>query len=755
MATEPARRRLRHIWQLPTFALGLTAVWAAATYVTPTPNTAARLNDRVETLATLLERSPTDLAEIEKQVKPLAESAASTPKTHFTMGSAYSALASARPADSADLWKLALQHFDRVDANALAPQDAARMQFRRAKAQASIARGEPLPLIAALMSPPPGEDTREVPRLIAECALRQTPPDLTRARDELTHYLAGPQSAGAAIADRCKLKLAELHAALNAPQEARKWLVDIAATAPADVLATAKVALARQAAADKQWADAAALLEAALAMPGLAVGEKLPIRVHLAEALARQGNAVQAAVHYEAVSRDNGPLGAQASLRMAELRAADPAFKGKRGDSVDWLERAAVNLDRDGATPAVQEVYAQVVNLCMNDGDYASALRAVEAKAKAAGQAQDKLKADVTAAWGLALKKANDPAAKAKLLSAAEQHIRVAGAAPKLEDHIKLLGLYEAAGDKDKALAAVQQVLASKTLDRASTAAMHLKRAELLPTNDFNELKISLEEAMSTGGADAQKARLKLGQLYISRAQEIDGQVELGTVSPKAAALRNEALTVRQLGQSLVQQCADLATVPAAVQPVHEQALFELGRLHLRDGKFLEAETRFKKQLAHYPTGTFAGYGRLWLVCSLLQQHRQDPGNRRLLEDALTWLKPLAMVKDDYLRTYGEIWTANTLLELGDVGQALPLTKSLVEKYKGKSEELIAAKLLFYAHLKGSAPAIGEAGKVLDRMEQVLAALPATAYPNDPEYSQARWKSELPRLRDEFKRFQQ
>ena len=39
----------------------------------------------------------------------------------------------------------------------------------------------------------------------------------------------------------------------------------------------------------------------------------------------------------------------------------------------------------------------------------------------------------------------------------------------------------------------------------------------------------------------------------------------------------------------------------------------------------------------------------------------------KLYEEALATVKPLTQSTDPFLHTYGEIWTANTLLELGDI----------------------------------------------------------------------------------------
>lgn len=743
MATESAAAP-RRLWQLPAFVLGLVAVWAAATYVTPPPDASAKLSSKLDDLSAALERKPFNGSEVEPLVKALAESPSPTPQSHFVLGSAYVALASQKPTESPDLWKLALQHFEICDGNALKPDDIARMAFRSAKANAAVNRGEPASLIAALMNSPAGEDRSECPRLIAECALRMPKPDLARARDELTNYLGGQHKASPAVAERYKLKLADLNAKLGEAERSRRWLKDISASAPADVLASAKVTLAKQAVAEKNWAEAVTLLEAALAVPSISAAEKNTIRYQLGDALTKMGNTPQALPWFELASRDAGPLGGQASLRIGELRGLDPSGAGKRGDAVEWLERASAMLD-DSTKRDALPVFANVIAICLAEADYASAARAVQAKARISGQGEVELQADVNTAWGVALKKAGDPKAGEKLKSAAEGY-RSLNTTAALR---KALPLFRAAGDSKAALETAEALLNKTDLDPASLAAVSLERAELLPATDFNSIKTSLETALGQPGPGAMAARLKLAMLYINRGQELLAGAQ-GSQHPDAT--KKEAEQTSQFGRDLLKQVADAATVAPESRVVHEQALFELGRLNLRDAKFTEAEARFKKQLNLYATGSYAGYGRLWLVCSLLQQARGSE-NKKLLEEALGYLKPLTQSNDAYLRTYGEIWTANTLLELGDAAAVVPLAKDLVTKYAGKPEELVAGKLLFYAYLKLPTPDAVEAARTLDRMDAAFGTLVPAAYPSDPEYSREKWKTELPRLRTELRKF--
>jgi tetratricopeptide (TPR) repeat protein len=401
---------------------------------------------------------------------------------------------------------------------------------------------------------------------------------------------------------------------------------------------------------------------------------------------------------------------------------------------------------------AARPEFEKAIKVCLAESDYLDAVRATAALSKVSHDGELELVAGVHAAWGTALKKANDPTASEKLKAAATAYMSLAVAVPMraTEYQRKALPLYRLTGDSNTALEVINKLAARPDLDPNALAALHLEKAELLPPTDFAGVKNALEHAMESPGSTAMTARLKLALLHVNRGQDLMVNVP-GSLNPDA--VKKEAEQIGQFGRDLLRQVAESANVPPESRAVHEQALFELGRLCLRDTKFTDAEARFKKQLSLYPNGPYAGYGRLWLVCSLLQQARGKDNAKQLLEDALANLKPLTQSTDAYLRTYGEIWTANTLLELGDAAAVVPMTKELMSKYQGKPEELVAGKLLFYAYLKLPAPEPAEASRTLDRMEHAFAALPKTAYPNDPEYSHEKWKSELPRLREELRKF--
>lgn len=753
MASHQAPRR---IWQLPTFVLGLIAVWAAATYGTPPNRPDTQHFDRFDDLAAALDRKPSDIAQVQSLVRTLTDAPRVSPQGHYLLGSAYVLLASSQPTESADYWTLAVQHFDACDANALKPEEAARLIFRAAKARAAVGAGDPAATMAVLMNPPSGEDRSECPRLIAECALRLPTPDLARARDELTSYLGGPHKASQSAADRYKFRLAELNFALNDSERARQWLNDISSSAPPEVQVAAKRALAQHAQAEKNWPEAARLLQAALSVPSQSATTQNVLHYEVAEVLRKMGDGVKALPHFEQAARDTSVIGGRASMRLAEIRGLDPDAVGRRGEAVEWLERAIALLPAEVIGQPERAIAEALIASFRREGDFASAMRASTAYGKIAeGKADLNQRVEILAAWGEALQKSGDPGASAKFAAAAQDAKTLADAIPgeRIRALKRAAGLYRLAGQPSAALAILDELIAAPDQNAGEVAVYHLERAELLPPNDFEGLKTTLEAAMNRAApasAVGLSARMKLALLHINRGQDLLATLP-GAQYPDAVKL--EAEQIGQFGRQLLKQVADSSTVPVEARATHEQALFESGRLGLRDSRFSDAEAVFKKQLSLYPSGSFSGYGRLWLVCALLQQARGSDEARKIYEEALGHLKPLTQSADVYLRTYGEIWTANTMLELGDAAAVVPMAKEMMAKYQGKPEELVAGKLLFYAYLKMPTPEPAEASRVLDRMEGAFKELPATAYPNDPEYSHERWKTELPRLREELRKF--
>ena len=756
---DPARK---HIWQLPVFVCGLAAAAAAAKF-TPAPQTdpAAAFVATLTDLRQAVQQRPLDIPALEKLTRRAIETKDEQPDSattsHYLIGSAYVAFAEHGPASaSADHWKLAGQHFDLVDAARLADKDdLARFAFRFAKVKAVTGTGNPAALIPILSQPPADEDKVEPTRLIGELWLKQTPPDRKRARDELARYMALPNAKSPADANRLKLKLASLSFELKDAEQARRWLKDVR-EGPADVVAAAKVQLARLAAGENDWAEAAKLYEAAQA--GLPEDQRGPVRFQTGYALMKLGNAAQASPYLEQAAREAGAVGAAAALRLAELRIRDAAGKGRRTDAADWLDvaanRASTIDDFAGLgipAPEVRAAYEEVIRTSARENDYPAAARAAVAYAKFADAGKDReRRAEVYAAWATSLAATNPAEAKAKHRAAGTEYAALADTFPtasgKADLYRRAMGAFKQGGDAAATLDAATKLLAVPGAQAEDLAAAHLERAELLPSAD-PAARASLEQAMSLPGPSASAARLKLAVANLARGKAL---LEAAPGSPSPDQTRAEAEATLKLGRNLLEQVADASNVTDAEKPTHETAVFELARRLMGEQKYADAEARFRKQLQLYPTGKEAGFGRLWLACCLVQQGYTGGAADKRVQEAVDLLVPLRTGDDEYLRTQADIRTLNAYWVQQKYDEVSRAGTAMLAAHRGKADELVVGKLMFYAALTRAPADPGEALKVLLRMEETLAALPATAFPTDPEYTQERWKRELPALRAEL-----
>ena len=753
----------RHYWQLPTFLVGVAAAAAAWTYVpAPVADPAAVFRYTLAALAEAVGRRPADPAAVEALTRRVVESADQFPaaaEAEFLAGSGYLVLAVYGPPEAAaDCWKLADQHFARCRPADLADPAAAKtFAFRAAEAKAAVGTGDPAAVLAALNQPPTGEDTSETPRLVAAVCLRLTPPDRKRARDELARYLALPNRTTPAQAARYKLELAGLHLALNEPDQARRWLKDVGAGAPPDVLATARLKLARLAVGEGNWAEAVKLFEAAQATPGLPDDQKGVIRYQTGFAFLQMGSPGQARTYLEEAAKDPGPVAAAAAVRLAELYVRDAALRGNRAAAADWLERAA-GLARSAAEFAAADVpaadvraaFEEVIKRAALEADYAAAVRAATAYAVVAEGGKDReWRAEANAAWAAALDKTDPGEARAKHRAAGEDYAALAetAAAGRAELLRRAVTHLKRGGAGPAALAAADKLLAAKDLAPEDAGQAWLDRAELMPQTDAAGVADALNRAMGSPGPAAAAARLRLAILHLARGKQFLDPTA-GTGDPAAAKARGEQMT--RLGREMLIQIADAATVPPAERAAHEEAVFQLGSRLMGEGQIADAEARFRKQIQLYPDGQLAGYGRLWLACSLIIQGQPGGPTDPRLQEAVDLLRPLLGSPSEFLRTQAEVRTLNALVIQKRYDTVLALGKDLSAKYAGRADELMIGKLMFYSILERTPFEPGEALRVLLRMEEVFQKLPPTAYPSDPEYARERWAKVLPEMRQKL-----
>lgn len=739
----------RRYWQIPTFLLGLAALFAAYKFVPlPAFGTATSADDSVAELTAALERKSLDAAAIEPILRKLTASNPSDTAANFAIGSGYVALADLAPGENADYWHAAATAFEKCDPSKL-EKSKAEFAFRSALAKAAIGAGSPVELLPVLGAPPPGEQRTEAFRIIAETALRMTPPDRKTAKEFYAKYLGGPNRGSPASTAKSKFALAKLHLADKETDKARVWLADIGTNAPAEMQARAKVQLGQIAMAEQRWPDAIVQFESALGSSGLPTEDRGTTRFLVGLAHLKAGNDASAAPFLLQAAKEPGAIGSAAAMRLAEIRSRDPKA---RGEAADWLEKAVTQAGANGdhlKPTELRATFEEVIKATSADGDYGTALRAATAYAKIAeGDADRRLRAEIDERWANHLMKSSPTEAKAKFLDAAKEYAALAERSVDPASKSALLRKtavqYKQADRRDKALEVVSAILVTKNLPDELTGQAWLDRADLLPPDQTAEVEEALKQAMSYPGPAATPARFKLAVGHVRRGQDL---------AAKAATdvEKREADATAKLGRDMLAQLADGASVPDAA--THEQALFELGRLAMVDRQYPDAEARLRKQLTLYPNGEQAEKARLWMASALLARAQLDvAAATKARAEALEHLKVLAKSSDAFLRTWGEIWQANTLLQMGETDATLALCKELMVKHEGKLEELVLGKLVIHARLSAKSADAGEALKALVRMEELFAKLPKDAFRSDPEYSYEHWKAELPRLRDMLKK---
>lgn len=773
MATDsaPARRPqtdpTKHVWQVPTFVLGLAAfaaAWQGWLPLGPRDPATAFLKD-IAALKAGYEKLTPEPGELNALLKKVASAAEGfpehTPAAHFTLGSGYVRLAelTANPEEARNYWYLARQHFESVRPEQFTnPADPPRLAFRTAKAKAAIgvppntSAGEIGLLQAVLANVPAGDDPGEAGRLIADLALRLNPPDLKRARDGLAGYVAeaGLATPTASLA-RAKLRLGEIHILMNEPEPARRWLSQIGADAPPDVFAPTKTQLARILMADGDWAGAAKEWEQLRAAAGLPVGVKPVAAYHLGVCRLKV-NATDATVAklFEEAVKAEGAEGPAATVRLAEayLRNPDPA---KHRDAVPLLAGVVkgVIAPTEFANPLLpvnelQAAFEQAVQVLQADQAFDAAVKATEAykPVAVAGREREK-RAEVFAAWGTAQQKAGaDP--KPKFAVAADEYAALAAAQPKPDGKAEMLRraatLYRQAGSSTASLAAFDEMLKLPGLSDDFVGPMWVEYADgLLAANRPDDALKAFQKAMTSAGAASTAARYRLARLLLDS--------------------RNTQKMV--LGLELLKQVADANTVTAPEQGDHERALVELAHEFIRANNFPDAEARLRKQLNYYPGGPEAGLGRLLLgVCLLQRATRPNPEAPepaqapQMREEALKLFEQVVAEADARAKLVGkpperEAWlklqaqmrVLQTYQQMGRPDDLLKMSAGLKAEYRGTVEELIVLSLEYHAHKQANQP--GLALETRDKMKELFEALkaqPAAFKHPTGEYSKDYWE---------------
>jgi tetratricopeptide (TPR) repeat protein len=531
----------RQLWQVPTFLLGaaaLAAVWFGKPYLLPSTE---QIYERdLTSLRQALDKSPVDAAQVQtllRKVHGIEPPPRLKKDAMYVVGSAIVILAetSTIPEEAAEQWRMARELLEAAQAQGVAEDDKARLQFRLAKTWART--GEPpRKIIDALnASLRCGDDPADGCRVLAELYLKLQPPETRNARDKLKEYLANVLPARTEAQQRqlnqARLSLGELQIQLRETEEARKLLERIGPDSPAEILVAARVLLARSYLDDEEWKQAIRCLEQARDVRGITAAQKTYVLYQLAEALLRAKRKGEAIAALEQLRRGSGPEALAAAFRLVGLNLNDP---NKRDDAVDALEKAAGEI---GMTEhydnqllpigEARDLFEEAAQKLRAANEFDLSLRVARAFGVIAEAGRDhELAAEALQAWGqLLLDRAllASPEERPRLVEEGTKRLREAAlewhevakfkksSAEKGEPLYRAAELYHKAGDFEAALNAFDELnLTVPDFPRERLADVWLNKGEVyLARNNREQARLCFVNGVKTGEAHPTLALVK------------------------------------------------------------------------------------------------------------------------------------------------------------------------------------------------------------------------------------------------------
>jgi TolA-binding protein len=609
MATDsaPPREYARRLWQLPTFLVGLAALWVlweAGDRLRP--SVADRYQRAIDALRPAVDRWPPDPDQVQAALRKLPREAPPPKleaKVRYLTGSAYVALAESTTssAEASEWWAQARCDLEAARLADLPAPDQKKLQYRLARAWYHTPDSDPNQTVVALTKYlSAGDDPAEGYRLLADLHLKANPPREPQARDSLENFLKHASArADARTLNDARVRLAELHSKAGDTEEARKVLARVGPEAPAEIHAKAHLLLAGYGQAEGDWAAAAREWEQVRDMKGATDEQRAEARVHLAEAYVKLGRPGDAAAVVREGGRTDRPEGRAVIFRRAELKLKDPAAPKEaivRDLEAAFNEADAASLRKLVPVAEAKRVCESAVRQLSEAGQFALAVRAANAYAKIAEKGdQHRLVVVAQESWAdaLAASPGGGDEAKEHYRSAAAACEAAAGADPapigKGDRFRMAAALYLKANGRSKALAVLGELttqVANYPEDQAGQAWAQMGDVYLL-AGDREQARVAYQNAGGRPGPARNKARVRFAAL----ANESD-------------AVKSGAVVTASLEEIVGGPTAD-ASDPA----VHEEAMFLLGESYLLQKEWAKADARLKAALDAYPASPRAARG--------------------------------------------------------------------------------------------------------------------------------------------------
>lgn len=761
----PSRPSLRHLWQVPTFFLGLLALVTVATAHPLWSNSSSRLV--AHSLASARRELEVQRPDIDQAIL-LAEKAlsqSSSPRhaaeAHFLLGSAYTRRAEQAPAESsADLWQRARNHLEQAEHIGIPEADRARLAYRLGKTYAAL-DADPQRIIDYLnwSIQDAADNPFEAYSLLAQAYLRLPTPDLRGALEATRKQLALPNADDAGLAAP-RLLCGELLRRLDQPDEARKVLARIGPGAPADILFRARYQRARLLQDEGSWAEAALLWEAVKADPRWVTVEPARVLYSLGLCYQKLDRTSDAVGTWEATRLRGGEEGQAAALGLARLRLRSdkPAAALETFESA--LRGVSSAADYHNSLVELAEVRALFEEGIAQFRQASAFEEAVQLanlyeKVAAPGVGQD-LAGQTAETWARALRtqaqRAPNPETGKRLEEEARQRFRQAGTAFEAAAAHAATSAEQA----ERLWRSVTDSLEGRDHARASQALERYVRLPVPPERQGQAWFVLGETHRALrNSAAAQSAFQKCIEYPGPHAFRARYELAVAQIEQKRWEDAEEVLVHN------LKMMAQLGPDPEA----HEKSLITLASLLYQRKNYTEAMRRLQEALDRYPTNPNAIKLRLQLAqcCRQLAEqanersavgnfttpeerahHRAErqkflemaAGHHQKLVDDLEsqqFKQPLTPEQEAIL---GQVRfaVADCRFDLGQYAQALFLYNVLAKRYENTVEGLIALKHVWQCHGVLFQPE--QARATLDR---IRAALPRTTFDGAGENRSRPW----------------
>jgi tetratricopeptide (TPR) repeat protein len=596
MATDTAAAP-RRLWQLPTFLVGLgalLALWHAGDRIRP--SVGDRYKRAMQALRPAVDRWPADPDQIRAALRKVPDEeppADIAPQVKYLTGSAYVALAETTnsPSEADEFWALARRDLEAAADHDLPVPDQKKLRYRLARTWANTPGTDPNRTIDALVRYiSAGDDPSEGYRLLARLSLAKSPPDEVGGRDALQNFLKHANArADARTLNQARVDLASLHVKMGEGEDARKVLDRVGADAPPELYAAARLKIAGFMRSEDQWAEAATVLEQVRDMKGAKDEQREEAKARLAEAYVKLGRSGDAERIFKEVGNSDGPESAIAFFRQAEALLQDPA--ASKDAVILALEKSVAGRKQIPATDA-KRVCETAFEHTRAASDFPRALRVIQVYAKLTDRGDHhRLAAECYQAWAESL---SGTEAESKYRSAGDACLEASKVAmapsAKVDWTRRAVGHFLKARDRAKAismLSAVTENMTDYPVEQAGPAWVEIGDA-FATAGEVDRARHAYQTAAGLPGSTRDRARVR----YAAMSYEADP-----AKGGQAAAASLEEMFSRPPGESV-----DRSTL--------EEAAFLLGEVYLIQKEWEKADTRLRATLEAYPKSPRAARGR-------------------------------------------------------------------------------------------------------------------------------------------------